>query len=341
MGEGRPDVRTGLALRDPIPWHDLVLTTETAEQTDYELLMVPEIAGREAFATLAGLARATYRIGLGAGVVPLDTRSLEVIAMGAASVHEQSRGRMTLGIGAGAAGPGSLDRLRESAGWLRDALARRPVTLSDGEVFALSLDPGPEPLPIWIAALGEKTMRLAGEVADGVLLNWCTPERVSQAKELVREGAEASGRDPADVTMGVYVRACVGQEDDVALPALKAAAAEYAAQPHYRRQFEASGLGREAEAAAAAGTDLAKVPDTLVRSVCLLGDSTDATARLAAYRAAGADLPIVYPVASLEAVSSIQATVLALAPSPKLDFEGPAISPRWAVDYDLHGEHGE
>ena len=56
-----PFARTGLALRDPIPWHELVLTVETAEQTGYEALFLPEITGREVFATLAGLSRATYR----------------------------------------------------------------------------------------------------------------------------------------------------------------------------------------------------------------------------------------------------------------------------------------
>ena len=65
--------RTGVALRDPIPWHELVLAVETAEQTGYEALFLPEITGRESFSTLAGLARATYRIGL-AG--PASLRSI-------------------------------------------------------------------------------------------------------------------------------------------------------------------------------------------------------------------------------------------------------------------------
>ena len=56
--------RTGLALRDPLPWHDFAQVVRTAEEAGYAALFVPEIAGREAFSTLAGVAGATERIGL-------------------------------------------------------------------------------------------------------------------------------------------------------------------------------------------------------------------------------------------------------------------------------------
>ena len=63
-----PQSRTGVAIREPLPWHDLVQVVRTAEQTGYETLFVPEGLGREAFATLAGLAPVTERILLAPGV---------------------------------------------------------------------------------------------------------------------------------------------------------------------------------------------------------------------------------------------------------------------------------
>jgi len=308
----RPVRRTGLAIRNPLAWHEMVLSAELAERTGYEILLVPEIMGREAFSTLAGLARATYKIGLGTGVLPMTSRRPDVMAMGAATVSELSYGRMTLGIGAGRPAPGTLARIRRAIEFLRKALAGEAVNIGEAGTFELALPP--QKVPIWLAALGPKMARLAGELADGVLLNWCTPERVRQAHAWVEEGAQAAERDPSEVTVAVYVRACVGQELDHAIPALKEAAAQYVAIPFYRRQFEEMGFRSEV-AAAAEG----RVPDELIRAVCLVGDAAEAQVRLERYRDAGADLPVIYPVPCLEPISSIDGTILGLAPSPAVE----------------------
>ncbi|MGQ0669265.1 MAG: LLM class flavin-dependent oxidoreductase [Actinomycetota bacterium] len=313
--------RTGVALRDPLPWHDLVQVVESAEQSGYEAVLLPEIAGRETFSALAGLAGVTSTMLLGNGIVPMNSRRAPTTAMAAATVHELSGGRMVLGLGTGTSFPGALDRLRTYVAKVRAALAGETVALEDGETFRLSLDPGARPVPVWISALGPRAMRTAGEIADGVLLNWCPPERVAFARERVREGAEATGRDPASVTIAVYVRACVGQDEKVALEALRAAAGQYAAYPAYRRQFEAVGLGREAATAAAAhrAGRPAEVPEPLLRTVCLIGEPSAAVARLREYRDRGADLPVVYPVPCREPVSSIMGTLFALAPMPAVE----------------------
>ncbi len=308
--------RAGLAVRDPLPWHDLAQIARSAEQTGYRVLFFPEITGREAFSTLAGLAGVTSTMLLGTGVVTVAARLPVITAMAAATVHELSDGRVVLGLGAGPAGPGALERLARYVEAVRALLSGRPPAEELGDV-RLSLDPGPRPVPVWIAALGPRAMRLAGEIADGALLNWCPPERLEFARERVREGAESAGRDPASVTVAVYVRACVGQDERAALGVLRAAAGQYASYPAYRRQFDAVGLAAEAEAAAIAhgAGRPQEVPERLVRAVCLLGDAAEAAARLQAYRDAGADLPVVYPVPCRDPVSSILGTMFALAPS--------------------------
>ncbi|MDQ4109470.1 MAG: LLM class flavin-dependent oxidoreductase, partial [Actinomycetota bacterium] len=137
----------------------------------------------------------------------------------------------------------------------------------------------PAPVPVWIAALGPRAVRLGGRSADGVILNWCTPDRVAEARDALRASAGESGRDPDAVTIAVYVRASFSGRSE---EALLAAAREYASYPAYARQFEAMGVEPSAEA--------------IVSAVCLRGDHDRARKRLEAYRRAGADLPVVYPV---------------------------------------------
>jgi alkanesulfonate monooxygenase SsuD/methylene tetrahydromethanopterin reductase-like flavin-dependent oxidoreductase (luciferase family) len=118
------------------------------------------------------------------------------------------------------------------------------------------------------------------------------------------------------VAVGVYVRACFHEDPARALEAVRQAAATYASYPAYARQFQAVGLGEEARRAAQAlrSADPSGVPEGLVREVCILGSTHEARARLEAYRSAGADLPVVYPVPVGAPGPSISATLDALSP---------------------------
>jgi len=307
-----PPHPTGVVLRDGLAWPELLQVVRTAEDTGYGAVFIPEISGREAFSTLAGFAAATDSLRLGTGVVTVWSRAATTTARGAATIQEQSGGRLILGLGAGTpAGPvagdggstiGPIERVSRYVQAIREAL------------------PGQVP-PIWLAALGDRMVSLAGQIADGVLLNWCTPERVARARELVRTSAGRSGRDPADVTVAVYVRACLGLEDRVAVPALKEMTGQYASIPHYRRQMEAMGLGAEAAVAARAIQEgrTADVPDLLVDALTVWGGRREALERFDAYRRAGADHVLSYPVAARDPYSSVLGTVLAAAPAPAVE----------------------
>lgn len=311
--EPRQPTGTAFALRDPLAWSDLEAIVRAAEQAGYAALFLPEIAGRDALVTLGALAGATRDLALGTGILPISARTTLLTAMGAATVHERSGARLVLGLGTGGLRRGALERLREEVMALRTLLEGGSLE-RDGDSLRLSLAPG-SAVPIWISALGPKAMRLAGEVADGVLLNWCPPERVALARRVIAEGAEAAGRDPAAIVVGVYVRAWVGEDEDGAMTSLKAAAAQYSSFPAYARQFEDVGLGPAAAAAAQAqrAGRLEDVPEELVRAVCAVGDV--ASARVRGFRDAGADLPVVYPVASGPGPDSIERTLSALAPA--------------------------
>ena len=303
----------GFALRDPHPWQDLVSLARLGEALGYGTLFLPEVGARDTLATLAGLAGLTSELRLATGVAPLPARSPRLLAMAAATVQEMSAGRLILGLGTGPARPGALDRLRRTVVALKTVLAT-----GRGELEGTPLDVGlvpATPPPVWVAALGPKAARLAGEVADGVVLNWCTPERVLEARRQVGEGAEAAGRDPDSITIAVYIRACVSTDPSPAT-ALRAAAAEYASYPAYARQFDRMGLGGEAAQAAAAheARDPSRVPDRLVEAVTLMGEG--ARARLDAYRTAGAAVPVIYPVPAGggPVAASVVATLEAFAP---------------------------
>jgi alkanesulfonate monooxygenase SsuD/methylene tetrahydromethanopterin reductase-like flavin-dependent oxidoreductase (luciferase family) len=132
--------RTGVVLRDPLPWDECIQVARAAEETGYEALFVPEIAGREAFASMAGYGHATSRLRLGTGVVAIGARAAATTAMAAATVQDLSDGRFVLGIGSGPTR--SLQAVREYLALVRETLA------------SLGLRPRGGPPPIWLGALG-------------------------------------------------------------------------------------------------------------------------------------------------------------------------------------------
>ncbi len=325
--------RTGVVIRDALPWTEVRGIAEAAEDAGYQAAFVPEIDGREAFATLTGLAAATRRLDVGTGVVTVWSRSPVTTAMSAKTVHDISGSRLILGIGAGSpAGIGAsvaggastpLWLIEEFVRVVREAASAEPVTRGPaGDPFgaagfrsSLGAD---RPFPIWLAALGDRMMALAGRIADGVLLNWCPPERVVSARRVLAEAAVAAGRDPKDVTVAVYLRACLAVDDEQALPPLRAMTGLYASIPHYRRQMEAAGLGDAAAAAATAFADgrPQDVPAELVGALTVTGGREEILARFDAYRRAGADVVLLYPVAARDPASSVLRTVLTAAPRP-------------------------
>lgn len=310
MGPARPS-GLAFALRDPLPWTAFADVVREGEALGYRAVFLPEITGRDAVAALAALAGETRELLLGTGVLPMRSRTPMLAAMGAATVQERSGGRLILGLGPGGVRVGALEELRRTVLAVRSLLAGEEL----GPGPRLTLVPGSR-VPIWVSALGPRACRLAGEVADGALLNWCTPERVAEARAAIAEAAEAAGRDPAGITLGVYVRCWVGEDEELGLAALRRAAAEYASYPAYRRQFERMGLGAEAERAAAAlrAGRPEEAPEALARAVAAFAEG--AGERLAAYREAGAELVVAYPVAAGEPEASIRGTLRALAPDP-------------------------
>ena len=234
VGELRQPAGTAFTIRDPLPWPDVAAIARAGEALGYAAVFLPETGARDTLATLTGLADETSSLLLGTGVIPIGSRTSKLAAMAAATVQERSAGRHILGVGTGGSAPGALGRLRTYVEEVRSFVSGTAA----GAALRLPL---PAPVPIWIAALGPKATRLAGAIADGVILNWCTPERVAEARDAIRASAAEAGRDPDGCTISVYVRASFTDRAD---EALLVAAGEYTSYPSYARQFEAMGSSR-------------------------------------------------------------------------------------------------
>jgi alkanesulfonate monooxygenase SsuD/methylene tetrahydromethanopterin reductase-like flavin-dependent oxidoreductase (luciferase family) len=224
-----------------------------AEALGYSSFWVNHPGPVDGLAALAQAARPTRRIALGIGVIPLHTRGPESIARG---VREQALPADRLLLGVGSPNPNSLGRVRDGVAALRAALATRLV----------------------VAALGPRMCRLAGEIADGVLFNWLTPEHARRSADWVREGAAAAGR-PAPALYG-YVRIALGA---AAIDKLADEGARYAAIPAYASHFERMGV-KPVETCIAAPTPEAIAPalarwkgalDEVVLRAITAGDSLD------------------------------------------------------------------
>jgi alkanesulfonate monooxygenase SsuD/methylene tetrahydromethanopterin reductase-like flavin-dependent oxidoreductase (luciferase family) len=188
---------------------------------------------------LAHAAAETRRIDLGVGVIPLHTRGPASIVQGVQD-HTLPLGRLLLGVGS--PNPGSLARVREGVAHLRERLSTRLV----------------------VAALGPKMCRLAGEVADGVLLNWLTPEHARTSADLVREGAAAAGRRAPVIY--AYVRLALGGP---AQERLRDEATRYAGIPAYGANFTRMGVDPVLTAIAA------KTPDAIAPALAAWRGAVD------------------------------------------------------------------
>lgn len=226
-----------------------------AEELGFDLVGVGDVPMhyRDVNVCLAVVAEATSRIRLGPMVTNPVSRHPGVVASAAASLDALSAGRLVLGLGAGGGPLFSMGlkvprrpELREATATIRRLLAGEP-----GEWEGRPLTLAPErPVPVYLAAYGLITARIAGEVADGVLFAGGTsPEVVTSALQAVADGASAAGRDPGVVDFWVMTRASVGSTAEDAYVPIKANLAS--AGSH--------GLRSEAQ--------LATVPDGLVDAV--------------------------------------------------------------------------
>ncbi len=311
------------------PAEQLEMTRE-AEALGYDSVWTAEAYGSDAATVLAWLAGQTSKIRLGSGILQIPARSAAMTAMTAATIDQLSNGRFILGLGS--SGPQvsegwhgvrfgkQLQRTREYVEVIRMALAHQkvefhgetmdlPLPDGPGKALKLTIHPVQKRLPIYLAVLGPKNVMLAGEIADGWMPVYFSPEYTDELRAPLQEGAAKAGRTLEDVKIAPVVHVYVSDDSESARDAMRPVLALYVGGMGSREKnfynrlvssygFEAAAKqvqdlyldGRRAEAMAA-------LPDELIDMVTICGTRDKARERLRAFRDAGVDTLIISPMA--------------------------------------------
>ena len=260
-----------------------------------------------------------------AATVATLTNGTFILGVGPGSVHEEAARRQF-----GLPDIGPIGLMREYLTALRGLLAGEKVTV-EGKTFQLrgvQLSIKPSRAPVYLAALGPQMLRLAGELADGVLPNWASPEQIAWARERVAEGARKAGRDPKQIPVVQYIRVCVDEDEAAARRAFGGQVLAYAmvrpggSKEHgYRAHFARMGFGAaldELEAKRDRGAlenDLIDAaPDEMFRTVGYYGRPQGAAAAFAKL-AEGHDTAIVRVIAARPGMDPVRLAMKALAPA--------------------------
>lgn len=280
-----------------------------ADRLGYDSFWVAEVVGAEAFSVLGGAAQVAPSTGLGTGVLPMQVRTPALLAMAAASLQAMAPDREIL-IGLGVSSPvvaadwhgavypaRPLSYVREFLTVLRLCLSGEPVSFA-GEYFTirkfrLGVELGERRPKIVLGALNEGMLHLGGAAANGVLLNYVPASQVPWCVERVRAGGSAT----------IYANVHVGVGDrDATVDYARFDLFSYVVVDAYAQSFARAGFTDEVEAVRTAHANgdraaaVAGVSDRMLDEISIVGDEKLVASAVAAYRQAGVDVPVVFPV---------------------------------------------
>jgi alkanesulfonate monooxygenase SsuD/methylene tetrahydromethanopterin reductase-like flavin-dependent oxidoreductase (luciferase family) len=297
-----------------------------AESLGYESVYVTHIAARESLTVLTAYALATSSIRLGTGVVPIYSRTPATMAQTAATLDELSDGRLTLGLGVshrvvveswhGQRIDRPVAELREYVAIVRAIL--RGEDPPAGEKWRtgfrlLGLEPRPQ-LPVYVAALSPAMLRLAGEIADGVLLWLCNPPYIRDVVvPEVTAGRERAGLGLEGFDVVPAVPAALSDDRRATYEVIRRELIPYFGLPFYRAMIERSGFREEIEAYDAAAGDLeamaAAISEDFLDQLTAVGDEAAVRAGVRRYREAGATSPSVGPTSRSDVEATLRAAI--------------------------------
>ncbi len=315
--------RVALYLQDSHDLRDGLDYARYAEEKGFEAVWQAESRlVRDAIVPMAGYAAVTEKIKVGSGVINNWTRNIGLLASTFLTLDDLAPGRIICGIGAwwdplaknvGIDRKKPLTAMKETITVLRRLLDMERVTFH-GEfihVDGIELDVvhgrrEPRNVPIMIGATGDKMMEMTGEIADGVVLNYCVPpEYNDNALEQLYLGAKRAGRTLEEIDRPQLVVCSVDHDHDKAIETTKELLCQYLAQqPHIAK---ASGVSDEVvhQIQSILGWPATKeqinkakhlVPDALVHKITASGTPDEARAKVKEYIKRGATCPILYPV---------------------------------------------
>ncbi len=315
--------RVALYLQDKHSIRDGMAYAQYAEQRGFEAVWQAESRlVRDAIVPMAAFAAVTSRVQIGSGVINNWTRNIGLLAATFLTLDDLAPNRIICGLGAwwdplarqvGIERKKPLKAMRETIEVLRRLLALERVTyhgefhqVDDIELDVVHGRREPRHVPMYIGATHMGMMELAGEIADGVVLNYCVPpEYNEQALHHLAIGANKAGRTIDDLDRPQLIVCSVDHDHHRAVQAAKELITQYLAQqPHIA---EASGTPPETvkQVQSLLGWPATKeqihqamqyVPDALIERITASGTPEEVQAKVEAYTRAGCTCPILYPV---------------------------------------------
>ncbi|MCA1839436.1 MAG: LLM class flavin-dependent oxidoreductase [Actinobacteria bacterium] len=294
---------------------ETVELAKLAESNGYTDIWSAESGAADGLTPLAAISSVTSKVRLGTAILPVYIRPPALLAMSASSMQMLSGGRFVLGIGTsssiiiekwmGMNFEAPLKRMRETVAYLREALGGKKVDF-EGDTFksrGFRLGTGaPQPVPIYIGALGPRMLRLAGEIADGVVLWLFTPDGVKDALYQVRKGAASVGRDPDEIDVVARIVVAMDEDAEFLKYMLRRTTTTYAMVDVYNRSLARQGFETEAAQIAKLWAEGDRegaanaVTDEMLSSLYVAGDKAACVTQLQRFREAGVKTPVVFPV---------------------------------------------
>lgn len=306
------DIGLSLSARAALPPAEYARAARRAEQAGFTAVFATETAS-DSLPLAQAMLHETTSISVGTAIANIYWRHPALMAVGAGTLSQLSGNRFLLGLGTanaalnhhqlGMPATPPLATMREYVEVVRAVSAGDPATYQ-GSVyqvngFTAALGAAPD-LPVYVAALLPRMLELAGEVADGVILNFVGPATAAQSVARVRQAAQRAGRDPASVRVLCVLPCALSDDATASAAAARSVVAGYARHPAAVQLFAASPLGSTdlAEVARVAGSDglgaaADLVDDVLANDLVVSGQVAD---RVRQYREAGVDLPVLFPV---------------------------------------------
>lgn len=294
------------------PDHTVARTVALARQAEdvgftYGWLFDSHVLWKEVYPLLTMMALQTTRMRLGTCVTNPATREPTVTASALATLDEVSDGRMDLGIGRGDSArrvlgkpPTTMQTLEDAIGLIRDLVEGRSHIWEGTEVRLPWT--GSWHLPVWVAGYGPMALAMTGRVADGLILQLADPDLIRWMAGMMRDAADAAGRDPRSIRIQAaapahVARREVGRERVRWFPALVSnhVADLVTKYPRERLPESLTGYIRDRSGYdylhhAEVGSDNAGfVTDEVVDRFCVLGDPAEHIAKLHELRDAGVD----------------------------------------------------
>lgn len=302
-----------IASHSGLPPAQVGAVAAAAEAAGFAAVFVAEGHG-DALALCHPVAAATSQVMVGTAIANAALRPPVLAAKTAAQLDQASGGRFALGLGTanaimngrfGIAPFQPLRMIEEYVAAVRAVLSGAPAGYS-GTVYRTGLVPLDSPpvrsaLPVHLAALGPRMLALAGRIADGVIVNLMSPAQAGRAATIVRQAAAAAGRDPASVPVVCVVHVCLADDPEAAAAAARAVVPRYVLHPAVPALFgEGDGTdlspARERTLAGDRSGAADLVPQHVADAFVASGSAAAIAARIAEYRAAGVDLPVVAPM---------------------------------------------